>query len=158
MGRASIQLEEDLADLTEVVPDGVLDLLQGGKDGLGLCEDPVLEPPELEDGAGDGLGEAVVDVDRPLGALLQQEGIDRVRHGRMHAPSVMQGRARGCHSRPFGGDLSAGRSLGLGPSIGRKGPWLERLYAGGARDLGGLRSVVRWRSNIPQGSMKKSCQ
>src|ERR687896_2558533 len=99
MGCASIQLEEDLADLTEVVPDGVLDLLQGGKDGLGLCEDPVLESPELEDGAGDGLGEAVVDVDRPLGTLLQQEGIDRVRHGRKPASWVPQGGARCCPSR-----------------------------------------------------------
>ena len=88
--RAAVQLEEDLPDLFQIVADRVLDLLQGLEDGLRFRADPVLEPLELEDRARHGLREPVVDVDRPVRALGQQQGIDRMGHGRMHASSGSQ--------------------------------------------------------------------
>ena len=110
---SAVELEQDLADLLQVVPDRILDLFQGRADELRLRADPVLQALELEDRARDGLGEPVMDVDRPIRALLQQQRIDRMGHGRMHAPSGAQRRARSSHSHPFDGGVGRSGPLGL---------------------------------------------
>jgi hypothetical protein len=78
-------LEQELPDPVEVLTDLVLDLLEARDGRRGIRLDPVAERLDLEDGRRHGLGQAVVDLHRPAGALLQQLALDGIGHRRMHA-------------------------------------------------------------------------